>query len=86
MPSTINGILLLCAIFATSSISVKSNEGFDIVSIYIAFVFLVIAFSKFFGSLASTKFVLIPNFGRMAANCEYVTERGKRSTFVCRPL
>ena len=68
MPSITNGIPASCAILATASISVKSNEGFEIVSMNINLVLSVIAFAKLLGSLASTNFVLIPNLGSIAPN------------------
>ena len=69
--STINGILCLCAISATASISIIFEFGFPKVSIYTAFVFSLITFSKLLTSSGSTKVVVIPYDSKVCARRLY---------------
>ena len=71
--STTSGILCLCAIFATASISMMFEFGLPKVSIKIAFVFSCMAFSKAPSSSGSTNVVVIPDeSGRVCAKRLYV--------------
>ncbi len=72
MLSIIRGIPLLCAIPATFSMSIISLLGFPKLSINIAFVLGLIAFSKFIASLPSTNVVSMPKSVRVFAKRLYV--------------